>query len=98
VRGITNSLQSLNSAVLDGCIPVFDGQHINVYDSHNTTITGSRVAVPKGYYVPHKGLWRIPIVYNKRPVENETTETIAWSESLIKILETSPTNIDRAHQ
>jgi hypothetical protein len=90
VRGITNSLQSLNSAVLDGYIPIFDGKHVNFYDSRNTKITVSRVAVLKGYYVPHEGLWRIPLVYNERPVKNETTETIAWSKSPIEILQASP--------
>jgi hypothetical protein len=77
VRGITNSLQSLNSAVLDGYIPIFDGQHVHFYDSRNTKITVSRAAVLKGYYVPHEGLWRIPLVYNNRPIEDEKEETIA---------------------
>ena len=90
VQGITNILQSLNSAVLDGYITFFDGQHLNFYDSCNTKITVTRALVLKEFYVPHEGMWRIPLVYNERPAENKTTETIAWSKSPIKILQTSP--------
>ena len=73
--------------VLQGYIPIFDGQKVGIYDLHNTKITVSQAAVLKGWCVSREGLWRILIARGVRArTANINTETVVSRVSPIKLL------------
>ena len=72
VRGLMNNLGSMSTMTRNGYIPIFEGDKISIYNAGNTPITVSRTAVLEGWYVPHKKLWRIPLVKNVTDIRHQT--------------------------
>ena len=63
---------------------------------HNTKITMSQAAVLKGWYVPSRGLWIIPIARGLRAkTANLNTATVVSRVSPIAPLVDTPTLTDR---
>ena len=61
VPGIKNNLYSLNALVKAGYGAVFAGDLFAVVDADDAERLISRQAIMCGFYVPDKGLWRIPL-------------------------------------
>jgi hypothetical protein len=72
VRELMNNLGSMGIMTRMGYISIFQAKNMSIYDAQNTIITVSRAAVLEGWYVPHKELWRIPLVKNVTNIKHQT--------------------------
>ena len=87
IRGLMNNLGSMSTMTRNGYIPIFEGEKMSIYDVRNTAIRVSRAAVLEGWYVPHKKLWRIPLVKN---VTNIRHQTVTVKKSPAQLLQDGP--------
>ena len=73
-----NSLLSIPKFATAGCITVFDGEEVNIYDAYNTKVIITREAILQGWFDKTANLWRVPLLPN---VLNETTNTVLVSKT-----------------
>ena len=83
----------MNSFTKAGYTCIFNEDKLRVYDANNTKINVTRSAVLKGWYVPGKGHWRIPVgkhIQRKDAVCNINTQTHLVSQLPLEILSKAP--------
>ena len=93
VSGLQNNLDSVSQLVNTGYVSIFDGQRVGIYDSYSTKIKVLRATVLEGWSVPHKKLWRIPLVMGVRH-RNNNLETVLTKRSPLEILAKAAPPID----
>ena len=62
VPGFKENLLSTSKFVDAGYAWLFDQDEVRIYDMSNTEITMSRAAVLKGWRLPDRNLWRVPLL------------------------------------
>ena len=81
VPGFKNNLLSISKFIDAGYAWLFDQDEVSIYDKRNTKLITSRAAVLKGWRLPEKNLWRIPLL----PTASEPDADIAERTTTVSV-------------
>jgi hypothetical protein len=82
-----NSLISIPKFVDANYIAIFDKDEVNIYNTNNTEITVTRVAIFQGWCCNQTKLWRIPLI---KHVQNNNTKTVLCNRLPTKFFPEQP--------
>jgi hypothetical protein len=84
-----NSLISISKMADAGYVPVFDQEHVNIYDANNTQVNATRAAVINGWRDISTGMWRVALLPTA-PTNHPTTELPMETIQNVYELKTQP--------
>ena len=90
ITGTQNNLLSTNQFAKAKYIRIFDEEEVNIYDTTNTEIKTRKGSVLRGWRLPNKGLWRIPLNDNATARSNLNKKTVKAKEPPSNLLKSQP--------
>ena len=71
-------------------ITIFDEEEVNIYNATNKEIKTTRGSILRGWRLPDKGLWHIPLEDNVTAKSNLNTKNVIVNEPPSNLLTIQP--------